>query len=110
VSVTLKRHGKLEVVLLEQRTGVDDQGKPAFNSPVALEGRVVREQEVVRTGVGADVKIVADVWLDGAQSPLPTTDDRVELEDGLVGIVVFRNDGRNVQSQLDHVSLRLRQE
>lgn len=99
-----------ETLTLEQRTGVDGQGKPAYGSPMDVEGRAVRETDVARTGTGSEVRTIATVWLVGTTTPLPVHEDRITLADGLTGIVVERVDGKTLGGVLDHIRLMLREE
>lgn len=111
MSVLLRRQLVLETVQLEVISGLDGQGMPSFDSPVDLEARVVREDAVVRTPAGQDIKTTTTAWFDGEQDPLPNVDDRVTTADGSVGIVVERIDGKALQrGTLDHVRIRLREE
>jgi len=110
MSVSLKRHAKLESVTWQARTGVDGQGKPSYASPgTVLQARVERDQEVIRLATGEEVKIVAVLWLDFTAS-LPTSDDRIVLSD-LTGIVVMRDQPADLQTNAaDHVEVMIRQE
>lgn len=110
MSVTLKRHGTLQTVQVLAYASVDGQGKPTYAASVNISGRVVREDVVVRAANGEDIRTVATVWVDGAQSPLPKVDDKLQLADGLVGIVVERVDGRTIQDVLDNVRVRIREQ
>lgn len=108
--ITLSRNAALETFELEANNGMDDQGRPNYDSPIALEGRVVREDTVARLPNGAEVKSVVTVWLNGTELPLPTTDDRVTFADGLKGIVVERYDGKTLSGVLDHIRIKAREE
>lgn len=110
MSVSLKRHAKLEAVTWQAQTGVDGQGKPSYASPgTVLQAHVERDQEVIRLSTGAEVVIVATLWFDNAAS-LPKTDDRLVLLD-MTGIVVMRDEPADLQTNtIDHVEVRIRQE
>lgn len=110
MSVSLKRHAKLENATWQARTGVDGQGKPSYASPgTVLQTMVERDQEVIRLGTGEEVVIVATLWFDFAAS-LPTSNDRLVLSD-LTGIVVMRDQPTDLQTNsIDHVEVRIRQE
>jgi len=110
MSVSLKRHAKLESVTWQARTGIDGQGKPSYVSPgTVLQAHVERDQEVIKASSGEEVKIVATVWFDYAAS-LPAVDDRLVLSD-LTGIVAMRNQPADLQTATpDHVEVQIRQE
>jgi hypothetical protein len=117
VSVLLKRHGKLEVVQLERKTGIDGQGKPAYATAVAISARVKREDAVVQSSTrvlmqpGDQINIIATAWIDEAQRDHPAVHDRLTLADGLKCIVVERKERDNIQGgSLDHVRVKLREE
>jgi hypothetical protein len=108
--IALSRTAVLETFELEVNNGMDDQGKPNYDSPVAVDGRVVREDSVARLPNGAEVRTSVTVWCNGTEPLLPTTDDRVSFSDGLVGIVVERVDGKTLSGVLDHVRIKAREE
>lgn len=110
MSVSLKRHARLESVTWQARTGIDGQGKPSYADPgTVLQAHVEREQEVIRMPDGTEIKILATVWFDFAAS-LPTSDDRLVLTD-LTGIVVMRDQAADLQTNTpDHVEVQIRQE
>jgi hypothetical protein len=118
VSVTLLRHAPLEAITLKARASIDGQGKPSYGADQVLHGRVVRKDEVIRVqnGVqvnsgGDSVDVKATAWLDGAQSPVPRTSDKITLADGLIGIVVSVNIVRKIQDgTVDHVRIKLREQ
>lgn len=115
MSVSLKRHARLETVSVARITGVDGQGKPAYAAAVDVQARVVRKDEVVRSVVqmlrpGDETKIVATVYVDAEQALLPEANDRLTLADGLVGIVVERKDSKSVTGGLDHVRVKIREQ
>lgn len=110
MSATLQRHSKLEIVEVAPQSGSDDQGKPSYAAPASILARVVRGDTIVRVNNGEDVRTVATIWVDGEQVPLPQMDDKLTCEDGLIGIVVERMDGRSLQfDELDHVRVRIRE-
>lgn len=111
MSVSLKRHAKLESVTWQARTGVDGQGKPSYASPgTVLQAHVERDQEVIRLSTGVEVKIVATLWFNGATTSLPAQEDRLVLSD-MTGIVVLRNEPADLQTNVrDHVECQIRQE
>lgn len=110
MSVTLQSHGAMETVGVQAQTGYDDQGKPSYGVSAPIQARVVRGDTIVRVNNGEDVLTVATLWVDGEESPLPTTDAKITCADGLVGIVVERMDGRSLQAdELDHVRVRIRE-
>lgn len=110
MSVTLLRHAKLQTITVKALTGVDGQGKPAYGTGANISGKVVREKQVVRLANGSEINTSVSAWIDGAQTTLPDTDDRLEFADGTVGIVVERKDVRSVTTDvLDHIRLRLRE-
>lgn len=106
----LARDGGTEVVQVELRAGIDGQGKPGYDSPIDVDARVIIHSEVIRQPSGSEQRVIATVWIDGAQSTLPTMDDRIATAQGLVGIVVDRLDGRSLSGVLDHVRLKIREE
>jgi hypothetical protein len=111
MSVSLKRHGRLEAVTIQALTGLDGQGKPAYGTGTVVQAHVERTRQVIRTGTGSEVEIMATLWVDGAAAALPTSEGRVTLADGLVGIIMTRDEGRDLQANaLDHVVVQLRQE
>jgi hypothetical protein len=110
VSVLLSRSATLETFEVEANNGTDDQGRPNYDSPVAIEGRVVREDTVVMLGTGESVTSVVTVWVNGTETPLPTTDDRLTFADGLVGIVVEYHAGKTLNDVLDHVRVKAREQ
>ena|SRR3989304_3904193 len=108
MSISLERHVGLEVVLVEVQDGIDAQGKPTYDSPIELHGRVVRGDEVIKTVQGSEVRSIATVWFGGDQDgPFPKGQDRVTLLDGLTGVVIEREEGRGLRGQLDHVRVRV---
>lgn len=109
MSITLDRAVK-EIIMLAADNGVDEQGMPVYLTPVAIEGRVVRGDEVVRLANGSEIKTFVTAWIDSAQVPLPSTDDRIVLASGLIGIVVERTEGKTLQGVLDHVRIKAREE
>ena len=111
MSVSLKRHAKLESVTWQARSGIDGQGKPSYASPgTVLQAHVERDQEVIRLNNGVEVVIVATVWFDGATASLPVQEDRLVLSD-MTGIVVVRNEPADLQTRArDHVEVQVRQE
>lgn len=110
MSVTLLRHAKLEAVTLNQMTGVDGQGKSTFGANNAINGRVIRRDEVIKDATGADVKVNVTAWFDAAQTPLPMVNDKLTFADGLVGIVVKVDKVETLQSGvLDHVKVYVRE-
>jgi len=111
MSVSLKRHARLESVTWQAANGIDGQGKPTFVTPgTVLQAHVERNQEVVRLGTGEEVRIVATLWFDAAQSTtLPTSDDKLVLSD-MTGIVVMRDQSGPLQSgEVDHVEVMVKQ-
>jgi hypothetical protein len=110
VSVILSREAALETFELEVNNGMDDQGKPNYDSPVAVDGRVVREDTVVRMPSGAEVRSAVTAWIDGEEPKQPTTDDRVTFASGFVGIVIEVYEGRTLGGVLDHVRIKVREQ
>lgn len=110
MSVSLKRHAKLEAVTWQARSGIDGQGKPTYANPgTVLQSHVEREQEVIRLTNGTEIKIIATLWFDYAAS-LPTSGDRIVLVD-MTGIVVVRDQPADLQTNTpDHVEVQIRQE
>jgi hypothetical protein len=109
MSKTLDRAVK-ETVLLSPDGGVDDDGRPVYGTAIAIQGRVVRGDEVVRLANGSEIKTFVTIWIPGTEDPLPTTDDRIVLESGLAGIVVERTEGKTLSGVLDHVRIKAREE
>ena len=99
-----------ETVQAQAPSGVDGQGKPSYGAQVAFKARVVREEKVARLGDGSEIVTVATLWEDAGQPVLPVEEWRLTLTGGLVGIVVERNEGRNLSGVLDHVRMRIRRE
>jgi len=109
MSVILERHATLETVALEIASGVDGQGKPAYAAAVSVDARVVRMADVARTVTGTEIRTFATVLIPGGQGTFAGENDRVTTADGLVGIVVEREDGRRINGTLDYVALKLRE-
>jgi hypothetical protein len=112
MSVTLRHHVGLEDFTVEQAVGMDRQGKPTYDSPIAGECWVVREQHVARNGRGEEVQALATMYVDGEFTPMPNENDRIVIgSEELVAIIVSRVDVKELQSgALDHVELHLRNE
>lgn len=109
--ISLQRGSKLQTVQVELPTTLDDQGKQSYAAKAPVDGRVIRGDDIARLPSGEEIKTIATIWIDAAQSPLPVPDARLTCEDGLVGIVVERMDGRSLQGgALDHVRVRIREE
>lgn len=111
MSVLLKRHAKVETITVKALSTIDKQGKPTYASAgVSVSAVVRRADSVVRSASGEDIQTFATVYIDGEQTTFPGIDDRVELADGLVGIVVSRDKVPGLQSgTLDHVVVTLRE-
>lgn len=101
-----------ETVQVEAVTGIDAQGLPAYDSPVAIQARVVRHDTVdpagTRLGNGDLVQGIATLWVDGAAASLVALHDRVTLADETTGIVGDRIEARTLKGTLDHLTLTLR--
>ena len=115
MSVLLARHGVPETVQVEVQSGIDGQGKPAYDTAVEIDAFVRREDKVVRTAIqlmrpGEEVQHMATVWIDAAETPKPSHGDRLTLADGLVGSVAERKDVKTLAGVLDHVRLKLREQ
>lgn len=109
MSVILDRGQGMETVSLEVLTGVDGQGAPAYDSPVDITVRAVREDTVVVLGSGSEVRSVATLWIPGTMTPMPGDQDRVTLADGLRGTVVELLKRKRLDGTLDHVRIKLRE-
>lgn len=107
MSVALSRHVGLESLEVAPKAGIDGQGLVQYGSPYEVFGRVVREDEIIKTAAGTEVRAVASVWIGADQVQLPDHEDKVTLADGLVGIVVSRDEGRSLRGQLNHVQIRI---
>lgn len=111
MSIAIQRHGRQVNVEVETVAGVDAQGLPAYNDPVRISARAVWSDVVVKGASGSDVQTQLTLWIDAAEALLPTSDSRVTMETGWVGIVVEKVEGRGLQSNaVDHVRVRLREE
>lgn len=111
MSITLLRHATLESITLQQASGVDGQGKPTYGAGTTISGVVRRKDDVIRSTTGQEIIVNATVWLDAAQSPMPTTGDRMTLADGMVGIVMAADKINTLKTGvLDHVKVQLQQE
>lgn len=111
MTYALRRHSTLEAVSVEVRTTVDGQGMPAYAAAVEVQARVLRVTEVERMASGQEVRTVAMLLIDAEQSTHPTFDDRITTADGLVGIVVYREDEKTIQSgELSHIIVKMREE
>lgn len=108
MSVTLTQAAKITLAL-EVAGAIDRQGKRAFAAAVNIEGRMVRDESLIRLANGTSVMKVADVWIAGDVTPLPQQGDRITGL-GLTGIVLLRSDAKKLNGELDHVTLQLRQE
>lgn len=108
MSVTLTQAAKT-VLVWEAAAGLDRQGKRAYAAAVNIEGRMVRDEELIRLANGTSVMKVADVWFAGDLPALPSQGDRITGL-GLTGIVLLRSDAKRLNGELDHITLKLRQE
>jgi len=99
-----------ETVTAQAPSGVDGQGKPTYAAGSTFKARVVREEKVSRRGDGSEIVTIATLWEDAAQSVLPLEEWRLTLTGGLIGIVVERDERRDISGNLDHVYMRIRRE
>ena len=109
MSVLLQRGEGVETVTLEALSGVDAQGKPTYGSPIAIKGRVVREDALVKLGGGSEVQTVVTVWIDAAQTQ-PADQDHLTFADGLVGVVVEVLQRKRIDGTADHTRVRVKKE
>lgn len=111
MSISIQRHGRQVRVQVETLLGVDAQGRPTYNDAVLISARAVWSDVVIKAVNGSDVQTSLTLWVDGGEAMLPTTDARVTMETGWVGIVVEKVEGRGLQTgALDHVRVRLREQ
>lgn len=116
MSQLLRSARSLQLMLIEQQSGVDAQGKPQYSEGATVSGRVVVKDDVTRGGmttgaVGEEVATMATIWIDALEEIVPCHGDRITTEDGLVGIVVEKKESRTIASDaLDHVRVKLRKE
>lgn len=104
-------HSGLEDVVIERPAALDGQGLPSYDSPVVVKMFVLREQSVVRQANGDELQAIASLWCGADQPMLPQEQDRVTTADGLVGIVIARQDGKALQTgALDMVAVQIREE
>ena len=99
-----------ETVQAQAPSGVDGQGKPTYAVATAIKARVVREEKVARLGDGSEIITMATLWEDAGQPVLPLEEWRLTLSDGLVGIVIQRNEKRSIAGVLDHIYMLIRRE
>ena len=108
MSITLTQAAKI-ALSLEVAGAIDRQGKRTYATAVSVDGRMVRDEQLIRLANGTSVMKVADVWIAGDVTPLPGQGDRITGL-GLTGIVLLRSDAKKLNGELDHVTLQLRQE
>lgn len=102
--------GGTETLAVEQFDSTDEQGLPAYQSPVSVTGvRVVRTSEFMKRADGSDVVVTLKAWVPGDAAQVPAERDRV-THDGDAFVVEAVKDGRSLAGALDHVKLMCRDE
>lgn len=99
----------VDSITVQKLTAVDGQGKPSYAAAVTVKGRAARDEQLVKKPDGSTVRIIAEAWIQGDQSILPSQGDRVGAA-GLTGIVETRYDGKTLAGDLDHIRVQIRKE
>jgi len=90
-SVLLARHLTLSDLTLEVLTGVDGQGAPTYDTPVAIQARAVRENKVVDGPDGTRIMTDLMLYVPGTEAVLPNSQDRVGLGTETFIVVVTKD-------------------
>jgi hypothetical protein len=108
-SVILDRHLTLETISVEQQSGVDGQGRPAYAAAVEIEARVLRQDKVVLMGDGTQQRTQLSVWVPADEDYLPVETDRITYSSEQF-IVAEMKEVKDGKAQAVHRRLRCRQE
>jgi hypothetical protein len=105
MSVVLNRHVTLETVQIEQRLGLDDQGKPTYDTPVDIDVRIIRQDRVVMRPDGTTMQLELTVWVPADAAVLPNEHDRLTYNNETFFVLQVK-DVKDRASQLVHRRLR----
>ncbi|KKL19138.1 hypothetical protein LCGC14_2468520 [marine sediment metagenome] len=109
-SVSLGRHVTLETIGVEVFLNVDGiEGAPAYDTPVSVQARVLRQDKVLWLGDGSHTTTVLTVWFPQDTSPLPDHRARLEWEDEFF-IIEQVKDVKDRNATLVHRRVRCRRE
>lgn len=112
MTTVVERAAKTEITL-EPFIEVDTESRPTYGGPYVILGRVTREDQVIKSADGTEIRTQFKVWVSASQDPLPRWHDRLTFEtlgEPHTTIAEFYREGRSLRGKLSHVKVMCREE